>query len=140
MMPTDFNAWVKKLCLIITCLEGVRSRRPTVDLVTKALLSWPANEMVGGQALTVKVVNLFIMVIVLMTCDCYLYHIYFTLYFYTGFGPNNEVNLTNERNFDITKISQKKSTKTSLFRATTLHLVIVCLVCRTNCSTVRGPL
>ena len=56
--------------------------------------------MVGGQGLTVKVVNLFIMVIVLMTCDCKVYHIYFTLYFCTVVGPNNEVNLTNERNFD----------------------------------------
>ena len=133
-MPTDFNAWVKKLCLIITCLEGVRSRRPTVDLVTKALLSWPANEMVGGQALTVKVVNHFIMVIVLMACDCNVYHIYFTLYFFTVVGPNNEVNLTNERNFDITKFSRKKSKKTSLFRPTSVHLMIVWLVCRTNCS------
>ena len=90
--------------------------------------------MVGGQALTVKVVNLFIMVIVSMASDCNVYHIYFTLYFYAVVGSNNEVNLTNERNFDITKFSQKKSTKTSLFRATTVHLMIVCLVCRTNCS------
>ena len=84
--------------------------------------------------------SLFIMIIVLMASDCNVYYIYLTSYFYAVVGSNNEVSLTNERNFDITKISQKKSTKTSLFRATTLHLVIVCLVCRTNCSTVRGPL
>ena len=83
--------------------------------------------MVGGQALTVKVVNLFIMVIVSMASDCNVYYIYFTLYFYVVVGSNNEVNLTNQRNFDITKFSQKKSTKTSLFRATTVHLMIVCL-------------
>ena len=45
--------------------------------------------MVGGQGLTVKVVNLFIMVIVLMACDCNVYHIYFTLYFYAVVGSNN---------------------------------------------------
>ena len=67
--------------------------------------------MVGGQALTVKVVNLFIMVIVLMTCDCNVYHIYLTLYFYAVVGSNNEVNLTNQRNFDITKFSQKGAQK-----------------------------